>query len=676
MRRSTGLLLAGLLVWFFCTPVAQAQIPAERFFAAPQVREALLSPSGEQLAVTTGRGSARVGLVLIDLRDLSKPPRRLVSFDDVDIVGVRWMGEDRLLFSVTDLDATGGAAQTSGAGLYLVQADGQELRNLIRRRSAFVVEASPLARRGLEASWTLLKVPVAGPGVDPDEVIVGQWRREGGHLQVSPMWLNVRTLRTRQGQLKGPDGSATGWLFDSYGAPRAVTTADGLRRQVHVRPPGQDGWRLLVDQPAPEVSTHLHSMDDSGHMVVTTLDGPQQRRVLRRWYADKAAPEAEPWVRVDGFDFNGSVLRTGSGPQQRVLGVRTEGETGITVWLDEAMKALQQQADERWPGRVNRLDCRRCGEPDAVALAHSFSDRDPGEWWLWRAAAREWVRVARVMPEIDPAQMARVDVVRIAARDGRELPVWMTLPAGAAPGQPRPTVVLVHGGPWVRGGFWRWDAMAQFLASRGWLVLQPDFRGSAGYGLAHLRAGDRQWGRAMQDDVADALLWARQQKLAHPDRTCIIGASYGGYASLMGLVRHPELYRCGVSWVGVTDLMLLLKGSFWVDDDASDVWREQGLTRRVGNGDQEADWLREVSPVEQAARIRAPLLLAWGGRDRRVPPQHGERLRDAMQKAGLQPEVLVYEDEAHGWRKPANQVDFARRLEVFLAKHLNEAKKP
>ncbi|MFY8088189.1 MAG: hypothetical protein ACOVOG_13275, partial [Rubrivivax sp.] len=207
--------MAGLLVWFFCTPVAQAQIPAERFFAAPQVREALLSPSGEQLAVTTGRGSARVGLVLIDLRDLSKPPRRLVSFDDVDIVGVRWMGEDRLLFSVTDLDATGGAAQTSGAGLYLVQADGQELRNLIRRRSAFVVEASPLARRGLEASWTLLKVPVAGPGVDPDEVIVGQWRREGGHLQVSPMWLNVRTLRTRQGQLKGPDGSATGWLFDS-----------------------------------------------------------------------------------------------------------------------------------------------------------------------------------------------------------------------------------------------------------------------------------------------------------------------------------------------------------------------------------------------------------------------------------------------------------------------------
>lgn len=661
--------------WAGALTAASAQIPVERFFAAPQVREALLSPSGEQLVVTTGRGSARVALVLIDLRDLGKPPRRLVSFEDVDIVGVRWMGEDRLLFSVTDLDASGGAAQRTGAGLYLVQTDGSDLRNLIQRRSMFVVEAAPLARRGLEASWQLLKVPAPGPGVDPDEIIVGQRRREADHVRLIPMWLNVRTMRTRQGELKGPDGGATAWLFDSFGAPRAAATAQGLRRQVHVRSPGQEGWRLLLELAAPEASVQLNSIDDNGQMYVTTLEGPEQRRVLKRWDQDKSAPQQDPWVRVDGFDFLGTVLREGSGAQQRVLGVRVQGETETTVWLDESMKALQQQADERWPGRVNRLQCRRCGEPQAVALLFSTSDRDPGELWLWRAATREWVRVARVMPEIDPAQMARTDFQRIAARDGRELPLWMTLPVALEPGKPRPAVVLVHGGPWVRGGWWHWDAMAQFLASRGWLVLQPDFRGSAGYGLSHLRAGDRQWGRAMQDDVADALLWARQQKLADPERACIIGASYGGYASLMGLVRHPELYRCGVSWVGVTDLMLLLKGSWWVDDDLTEVWREQGLTRRVGDAEREADWVREVSPVEQAARVKAPLLLAWGGRDRRVPPQHGERMRDAMRKAGLEPEVVVYEDEAHGWRKPANQVDFARRLETFLSRHLNADEK-
>jgi dipeptidyl aminopeptidase/acylaminoacyl peptidase len=656
------------------TPAAHAQVAPERFFAAPLVRDALLSPSGTQLAVTTARGGTRVGLVLIDLQDLSKPPRRLGGFEDVDIVGLHWMGEDWLLFSVTDLDASGGAAQQTGAGLYVVNTDGQDLRNLIRRRSFFVVEASPLARRGLETWWRLLKVPAPGPGVNPDEIIVGEARRAEDHVQTVPMWLNVRTMRTRQGDLKAPEGGAAAWLFDSFGKPRAAVTVHGLKRWVHVRLPGQDHWKPLTEQPVADEGIQLHSIDDNGQMLVTQFEGPQQRRVLKRWDADKNAPSAESWVRVDGFDFRGEVLREGTGAQQRMLGIRVEGETQHTVWFDEDMKALQQEADARWPGRLNRLSCRRCAEPQAVVLLHSHSDRDPGELWLWRAATREWVRVARVMPDIDPADMAQVDFRRIAARDGRELPLWMTLPKGWAPGQARPTVVLVHGGPWVRGGFWRWEPLAQYLAAQGWVVLVPDFRGSAGYGQAHLRAGDRQWGRAMQDDVADALLWARQQKIAHPERACIIGASYGGYASLMGLVQHPSLYRCGASWVGVTDLMLLLQGHWWVDDDISDLARGESLKRTVGDAASDADALRQVSPVEQAARIQAPVLLAWGGRDRRVPPAHGERMREALQKAGVPHEVVVYEDEAHGWRKPANQVDFAKRLVGFLGRYLDEGK--
>ncbi|MFO1253329.1 MAG: alpha/beta fold hydrolase [Inhella sp.] len=169
-------------------------------------------------------------------------------------------------------------------------------------------------------------------------------------------------------------------------------------------------------------------------------------------------------------------------------------------------------------------------------VVHSWSDRQPGQLLLWRKAApagARWQLISSQQPGIEPKQMATLDLVRIKARDGRDLPVWLTKPADAQPGQPRPALLLVHGGPWVRHGHWRWDPMAQFLASRGYLVIEPEFRGSDGYGAAHLQAGNKQWGQAMQDDVADALLRAQKQGLAS-DQACILGGSYGGYCTLLG----------------------------------------------------------------------------------------------------------------------------------------------
>jgi dipeptidyl aminopeptidase/acylaminoacyl peptidase len=351
------------------------------------------------------------------------------------------------------------------------------------------------------------------------------------------------------------------------------------------------------------------------------------------------------------------------------------GQSGSNYWAlaDRAtVIALQALADARLPGRVNRLSCRRCSAPAAVALVQSWSDRDPGQLWLYQAQDKQWRRVALMQPGIVPAQMASVDFQRIRARDGRELPVWLTLPPGRQPGQPGPAVVMVHGGPWVRGGHWQWEPMAQFLASRGYLVISPEFRGSRGYGQAHFRAGWKQWGQAMQDDVADALLWAQKQGLAN-DQVCIAGASYGGYATLMGLVRHPELYRCGVAWVAVTDPFLFLEGSFWINDDISSAGRRHTLPELVGEPKADAEMLTAVSPLAQAARIRAPLLLAFGESDLRVPLAHGRRLREALREAGREPEWVTYPNEGHGWRLPETRTDFAQRVEAFLARHLQPA---
>ncbi len=211
--------------------------------------------------------------------------------------------------------------------------------------------------------------------------------------------------------------------------------------------------------------------------------------------------------------------------------------------------------------------------------------------------------------------------------------------------------------------------MPQFLASRGYVVIEPEFRGSTGFGDRHFRAGWKQWGRAMQDDVADAVSWAAGKGLIDPKRVCIAGASYGGYATLMGLVRHPDKYRCGVAWVAVTEPALLFESDGW-NNDISEEARHYTLPVLLGDPKADADMLREVSPVMQAKRIDAPLLLAYGELDRRVPLEHGKRLRQALQALGRSPEWVVYEGEGHGWQTAANRVDFAVRLERFLALHL------
>jgi len=228
---------------------------------------------------------------------------------------------------------------------------------------------------------------------------------------------------------------------------------------------------------------------------------------------------------------------------------------------------------------------------------------------------------------------------------------------------------VVHGGPWVRIGHWNWQPLEQFLASRGYLVISPEFRGSTGYGDAHYRAGWKQWGQAMQDDVADALQWAQKQGLAS-DQACIAGASYGGYSALMGLVRNPDLYRCAAAWAAVTDPALLVAGAWWLGDDVAGTGRDYLLPQMVGDTVKDADMFAANSPLAQSKRIKAPLLLAFGEEDRRVPLVHGERLRSALRDAGRPPEWVTYPNEGHSWRLVSTQVDFARRLEIFLDQNL------
>lgn len=635
------------------------EIPVEAFYRHADMDDVALSPSGRRLALTSGLGSDRVALAAFDLAEGGQP-RIVARFNDADIQSFRWVNEDFLVFDLVDR-TLGGGDQRRAPGLFSVKADGSGMRQLIKMRRDFIVTQRQNERL-LEWDHELLAVPETGD----TKVIVGRVVRSAiGDVQsIAPLLLDVQTHQTRSLALGAPD-HATGWWFDATGRPRLVSTTRDGTTTYHWRPSEDGDWKPIASGPSLRMPFVAHSTDTQGQLFVTMGRGEAGYRAFYRFDFATGKPESAPLVSTPGFDFAGRLV--GSYADGRTLGVRTTTDAETTVWFDPRLRQLQQAVDQRLPGRVNRLTCRRCQGDDAVVLVRSWSDQHPGEYWIHRPAGDQWQRIGAVRGDIDPRRMGQLDLHRIKARDGLQIPVWVTRPAGD-PALRRPAVLLVHGGPWVRGRRWEWNADAQFLASRGYVVIEPEFRGSTGYGVRHFEAGWKQWGAAMQDDLVDALNWAADRGWIDPQRVCIAGASYGGYATLMGVARDPALFRCAAAWVAVTDPRLLF-GLPWINDISQEA-RRHSLPVLIGDPKADADRLAAVAPLELASQIKAPVLLAYGREDTRVPLEHGERMRDAMRKAGREPQWVVYPDEWHGWFKAETRYDFARRLEAFLGANL------
>jgi dipeptidyl aminopeptidase/acylaminoacyl peptidase len=637
--------------------------PPEVFYNQPEIERARLSPSGRWLAIATGSGAPRVGLAVFDLREwklLGTPTR----FVDADIEEFEWVDDERLVFNVSDR-TRGGGDQRWWPGLWVVERDGSAQRQLVKLDREWNSVGTRILREPLDYNHELLAVPRDGSG----EVIVGQYEFDGGgeFRQLLAKRLNVQTGRARSLAAGTPE-NVWRWVFDPRGEPRVVVTRARGRSAVHWRAPGSERWQQLAEFDALRAPFVPRAVDGAGVLYVTTSEGADGIEVLKRFDFATGGPEPQPLVSAPGYDYRGRLII--DDPAERALGVRITTDAQTTAWFHPGMAALQKEADQRWPDRIHRLSCSRCNAEDRVTLVYSYSDRDPGQYWLHQRATGQWRKIGDRRGGVVPNLMATTSLERVKARDGLEIPVWITEPPGPRQKAPRPAVVLVHGGPWVRGREWEWDADAQFLASRGYVVIEPEFRGSTGYGQRLHQAGWKQWGQAMQDDLVDALGFAVSKGWVDAKRVCIAGSSYGGYATLMGLARHAEHFRCGVAWAGVTDPRLLFKWSY--SSDGHTEHRAHTLPRLIGDPADPADraMLDAHTPVLLAERIKAPVLLAYGSEDRRVPLVHGTRMRDALAAAGRPPEWVLYPGEGHGWFKQETRVDFARRMEAFLARHL------
>ena len=639
----------------------------QSFFRRPDVDTIRLSPSGQWLAMTVAGSANRNALAVVDV-DNKSLPTVVAYFSDADIRSFRWVVDDRLVFNLIDRQSAGGD-QNFGPGLYSIRRDGSAMRQLIKTKYQFFSNQASVRREALEYNHELLEVP----GDGGHEVIIGRWVfNNAGDLQaINALRLDVDTGRTHS-LAEGSPAYVREWFFDPRGEPRAVVTEHEGVAKTFWRGPGQESWSLISTDPALTRSFSPFFVDGSGHLFVVSSNGRSGTRTLQRFDFASGRPDKEPLVETPGFDVSGSMILDSTGT--KVTGMRVTTDSITSVWFDTRMRELQKAVDAKLVGHVNLItSCSRCTDVEFV-LVNSWSDQDPGSFWIYRPASNEWRLIGRRHSDIVPGRMATLDFDRIKARDGMDLPIWVTTPPKEAPGVagPRPAVVLVHGGPWVRGTYWTWNPETQFLASRGYVVIEPEFRGSTGYGFAHFRAGWKQWEGPMQDDVADAVRWAVSKGLIDGQRVCIAGASYGGYATLMGLIRYGNLYQCGIAWVAVTDPRLLFQNSWQSDIDQEN--RKFGLPILIGDPDKDAQLLLKASPLERAAEIRAPLLLAFGSEDRRVPLEHGTLMRNALRKEGRDPEWVVYDGEGHGWLKVENNIDFWGRVEVFLDKNLK--KKP
>ncbi|MCP5040416.1 MAG: S9 family peptidase [bacterium] len=451
------------------------------------------------------------------------------------------------------------------------------------------------------------------------------------------------------------------WFADHDGEVRVGIGYPGTSKTIYARGDEDDSFEELTSFDVYEedgFSFAGYSFDPDTLYVYSDHEGRDalfEYSISNKKFGDLVY--AHPEYDVAGLYFD---LR-----RRKLVGVGVIAESPQVEILDEEAKAEFATIDRALPDTANRVYSASTDRQRMII--ERSSDTHPPEYFLFTqdTKPKRLDFFLALYPDLTDAKLASMRPIRYRARDGLEIPGYLTLPVGRAP-EKLPVIVYLHGGPSSRF-YEAFDPVVQLFASRGFAVFQPNFRGSTGYGEAFEIAGFRQWGLSMQDDVTDGVKWLVELGIADPDRVGVYGASYGGYASLMGLIKTPQLFRAGASYAGVTDLPLLLANSeFYLFADHN--------RPRVGGGWGDKARLEQNSPLHRADEIRVPVLLGHGTDDPTVHVKHSARMARALERAGKSVEYMEFEDEAHGFLLESNRLAFYGRLASFFEEHL--AQKP
>lgn len=605
-------------------------IPIEDFFRDPEFKQVTLSPRGDYFTVAVPKGD-RTYLVVMRTRD-----KKIVSSWDFGsnrhAENVRWVGDERFFVTVTRKTGAFDVPVVDSFDVYASNVDGKRRRQI------------PDANKYQFVSLL--------PG-DPDHVLV-QRSIDSAFLFKLNVW-NGETIVVANAPVRR--GS---FVVDFDGRPRYVIGSEADNSTVILRREG-DGWKEVQRAPfGQDVRMPLGFAPDGKRVYFSESAKGEPPAIVLIDPESGAKQEVLPAKRVEPAGF----LR--SADDRHLLAVLYEDGLPAYEWVDPAHPESKVYAGliNAFPHHaVHFAGVSRDGR---TILLRVFSDRDPGSYYLFDRDSGKATFLLAARPWIKPERMARMAPIEFQARDGTLIHGYLSIPEGSD-GRNLPLILHPHGGPHGIRDRWGFDPIVQFLASRGYAVLQVNFRGSGGYGMGFLRQGFRHWGTRMIDDMNDGVRWAIAQGIADPNRICSFGASYGGYAALQVVVREPELYRCAIGYVGVYSLPLMFR-----DGDIPQSEEGRSYLRSVLPEDR-AEQERQ-SPAYNVDRIRVPVMLVHGAKDQRVPMSQFRALKEALSKAGRPPErEVVAPKEGHGFYDLENNKKLYAELEAFLARHIGKS---
>lgn len=638
---------------------AQPVPPSIEELVRPSVdRDVALSPDGEKIAMLSVNKVGEKSLATVSLLPAADPAAKPLTLrlGAVEVQKVAWANDDRLLIWVL-LEVPGESGPETGTAIARKTGDKVYIRRVLsisldgKQRVILFDDNSAKMRSVYDLGRVVDMLPD-----DPQHILMQAW-----HLTHHVWALYKVDVTTGAGAVVEIGGTGTDGWSTQGGVPviRYDSNLRGTVLSIHARAPGETAWTFL---------RKIHR-DDLRRMDFDVVGGAKESGVL----LVVAGTEADPTKTLRKFDLRtlafGEVVA--SRPDRDIegalfdrrgdyLGARYTDDRTAYSFTDAAMGG-HFRALNTFLGNTSNINLLEASDSGDRYLASVSGPRQPGSYFLYDRKARRFEMLGERKPWLTADRLAAVETLKITTRDGAPLTAYLTVPL--APG-PRPLVVMPHGGPETRDSI-DFDTFAQAFAAQGWLVLQPNFRGSGGYGKAFADAGRRRWGDRMQEDVEDAVAQTVASGRVQPGQIAICGASYGGYAALMGAVRRPDLYRSAVSIAGVSDLPAMLG---YEREDGADSPAYQYWVKTIGDPATDKAALEAASPARRAIEIKAPILLLHGDEDRVVPPNQSRIMAKALRAANRPVTHLELKGEGHnGWSQATWTTVLERSIQHLVA---------
>ncbi|MBO5703615.1 MAG: S9 family peptidase [Bacteroidaceae bacterium] len=491
----------------------------------------------------------------------------------------------------------------------------------------------------------------------PDEIIIGMNKRMPEVFD--PYRLNLKTGTLTL--LAENPGNWQGYMTDHLGQLRATTAiVDGVNTQILYRDNDQEEFRPVLTTNFKESVDFLEFTPDNHHVYAAT-NLKRDKTVLVKMNP-ATCEELEVLYENEQYDISSIAY---SRKRKKLLAVYCQGhQEPIRHYFDQEEAEFRDVLRNFFKGK--RIGISATDKEEQKYLLYVGCDRSRGTYYYYERGAEAPIKLADVAPWLKEEDLVEMHAVTYTTRDGLTIEAYLSLPKPYTldSAQALPVIVNPHGGPWARDG-WGYSSEVQFFCNRGYAVFQMNFRGSTGYGRKFLEASYKQWGQAMQNDITDGVEWLIEKGIADPKRIAIYGGSYGGYATLAGLCYTPDLYACGIDYVGVSNLLTFMQ-------TIPPYWRplQQMMYEQVGDPEADREMLEAYSPALHADLVKAPLFIAQGANDPRVNKAESDQMVEALRKRGVEVEYMVKNNEGHGFSNQENRFDFYRHVEAFLAKHI------